>query len=368
MSEYNNKTDYSKYRVEGYPVRHKKKVPFQPILKLSRSYHESVKRIRDLEHELNGMILGDADYLELVNEAYASNIHWSVKIEGNNLSLGEVSRITALYTKGDFKEEVRGGPEQEILNHLHSFIGRNQFGLPWSMDIVCGVHSLLTKDTGTDMVPGELRTERAAVCGRDGFEYFIACQPGTIAQETESLLEWLSLTPYDEICTAALFFHEFESIHPFPDGNGRTGRTLFQILLQELGLKNSKLCKLERELLEDTETYYSLLAYTDKTADYGPLVTYFADALLRAYEEAVKAFSGKDRLKDMDEVTKTLAKKSKTVRGSTVTDACGWVPSVRDQTVRSRINMLVSMGILEKEGNTRSRVYRFKDPFKDLRG
>lgn len=70
----------------------------------------------------------------------------------------------------------------------------------------------------------------------------------------------------------------------------------------------------------------------------------------------------------MDEVTKTLAKKSKTVRGFTVTDACGWVPSVRDQTVRSRINMLVSMGILEKEGNTRSRVYRFKDPFKDLRG
>lgn len=366
MSDNNNVINYSKYKVEGYPVRHKKKDPFQPILRLSLQYHDMANRIRTLDSELDEIILGDEDYLELVNDAYSNNIHWSVKIEGNDLPLEEVRRITKLFSKGKYKDETRNGPTQEILNHLYSFFAKNDFELPWSSSTITSVHSMLMRDVDPKVIPGKIRETEMSIVDHEGFEYFIACPPGHIKPELDSLLEWLKYSPFDTICTSVLFFHEFESIHPFIDGNGRTGRTLFQILLQERGLKNSKLCKFEQELLKDTETYYTLLAYTDKTADYEPFIMYVTQSLLHAYEDTVESFEKKNRLKDLDEATKTLARKSKSVHDFTVADANSWVPTIQDQTVRSKLNYLVSIGVLEREGNTRSTRYRFNDPFKNI--
>ncbi len=367
MSINNKKIDYSKYTVEGYPVKHKKKDPFKPDLMLSREYHEMVDRIRFLDSRLDEMILSDRDYLSLVTDAYSTNIHWSVKIEGNNLPLEEVKRITKRFTEGQYGNEVRNGPTQEILNHLYSFIVKDTFQLPWTLETIVSVHKTLMMGVDPKVIPGELREHEACVKGEDGFEYFIACPPKHIVPELNSLLSWLEYSPFDPVCTSVLFFHEFESIHPFSDGNGRAGRTLLQILLQERGLKNSKLCKFDLELLKETEIYYTLLAYTDATMNYTPFIMYVAEALLRSYEEAVKLFEAKDRLKDLDEVTKTIAKRSKSFRNFSVADANSWVPTVQDQTVRSKLNQLVSYGILEKEGNTRATRYRLKDPFKEIR-
>ena len=369
MYHNNNETDYSKYVVDGYPVRHKKKDPFKPNLKLNKQYHDMVDRIRVLDSKLDNMILGDEDYLNLVIDAYSTNIHWSVKIEGNELSFDEVRRITKRFTEGNYGNEKRNGATQEILNHLYSFFAKNIFEQPWTIDVITSAHSLLMKDVESDskVIPGKFRKDIVSIIGEDGFEYFIACPPKFIEPELESLLGWLEYSPFDVVCTSVLFFHEFESIHPFIDGNGRTGRTLFQILLQERGLKNSKLCKFEYELLKDSERYYTLLAYTDRTEDYTPFITYVIEALLKAYEDAVELFETKDKLKDLDEVTKTLAKRSKLVRDFTVADAVSWVSTVQDQTVRSKLNKLVEMGILEREGNTRSTRYHFNDPFKEVR-
>jgi len=285
--------DYSAYRPAGYPVRHKRKVPFNPILRVPSIYRKIIKRIKDLDNSLGEMVLSSDNYLDLLNEAYASNIHWSVKIEGNDLPLEEVRRLTALFTSGKHKDGTAGGPQQEILNQLCLFITKNKFSLPWSPEIIKNVHTILLNNTWIDCPLGKFRTERTSVTGTNGFEYFIACPPEHIANEMDSLLEWLAASPYDEIITAALFFHEFESIHPFQDGNGRTGRTLFHILLQELGLKNSKLCKFEQKLLDPPETYYTLLAYTDASGDYGPFVMFVAESLLSAYEETFATFGEK---------------------------------------------------------------------------
>jgi len=358
--------DYSSYRPAGYPARHKKKVPFNPTLRIQPKYREIVQRIRDLDSRLGEMVLSSKDYMDLVNEAYASNIHWSVKIEGNDLPLEEVRKITALFSSGRYKEETAGGPQQEILNHLYSYIMKNRFLLPWSPEVIKNVHSALLEKTGIDCPLGEFRTERVSIVGPDGTEYFIACPPGSIEGEMNSLLEWLAVSPYDEIITAALFFHEFESIHPFQDGNGRTGRTLFHILLQELGLKNSKLCKFEQKLLDPPETYYTLLAYTDAAGDYAPFTMYVAESLLSAYEEAFAEFEERDLIKDLDESSKTIVKRAKKQNQFMVSDACKWVPGLGEQSIRQRLNALVEIGLLEKVGKTRSTTFVFLDPFRNL--
>ncbi len=125
-------------------------------------------------------------------------------------------------------------------------------------------------------------------------ELFIACPRGSVETELRSLMDWVNTSPFGDIVTATLFFHEFESIHPFEDGNGRTGRALFQALLKQLGLPNCDLCRFEEEMLSDTATYYDLLAYTDSTGNYIPLVRYVSESILCAYREAVDEFSNRD--------------------------------------------------------------------------
>ena len=278
-SDYREKLDYSRYKVDGYPVRHKEKVPFYPMLSLSQDVRRMMREIREMDRSLDDLILSGADYEELVLDAYASNIHWSTKIEGNRLTMDEVRELTRRYSNGEMKESPKG-PVQEILNHLGSMFSQGLFKQPWTMETVVDVHRILMKGVG-QTEPGRIREVEVSVTDADGFEYFIPCPAINVTRELCSLVDWANNSPFGEIVTATLFFHEFESIHPFEDGNGRTGRVLFQMLLRELGLKNCELCKFEESLLSDQETYYNLLAYTDKTGNYTPLVTYVTESLRR---------------------------------------------------------------------------------------
>lgn len=356
------KTDYGRFKMEVYPVKHKKKVPFNPSVRLNLEYRKMSDEIRNMDRRLGGMILSGDDYLELVNEAYADNIHWSVKLEGNDLPLDEVRRLTTLFTGGKVEEADRG-MGQEILNHLYSFIVEDSFELPWDLDNIKRAHKLLMDGVSKPEISGVIREKEVSVKGKDGAEYFIACPPESIVEEMDSLLEWLEESPYDEIITSVMFFHEFESIHPFQDGNGRTGRTLFQILLQELGLKNAGLCKFEQELLKTHQYYYDLLAYVDGTAEYYPLIMYFTESLLQAYRNAVDVFEKKDVLRSLDENSKMLAIRAKKARSFTLADAHSWIEPLGEQTLRMKLNELVDLGVLRKSGRTKGMRFEFNDPF-----
>lgn len=363
-SDYREKLDYSRYKVDGYPVRHKEKVPFYPMLSLSQDVRRMMREIREMDRSLDDLILSGADYEELVLDAYASNIHWSTKIEGNRLTMDEVRELTRRYSNGEMKESPKG-PVQEILNHLGSMFSQGLFKQPWTMETVVDVHRILMKGVG-QTEPGRIREVEVSVTDADGFEYFIPCPAINVTRELCSLVDWANNSPFGEIVTVTLFFHEFESIHPFEDGNGRTGRVLFQMLLRELGLKNCELCKFEESLLSDQETYYNLLAYTDKTGNYTPLVTYVTESLLHAYSEALDVFSEKDRLRGMEENTRRIALMAKDVGSFTLQDATAWV-SIGESALKKKLDDLVDAGILHKEGRTRSMRYVFSDPFADLR-
>lgn len=361
--DYDKRIDYSRFRMEMYPVKHRRKVSFDPHVRLNLEYRKMLSEIRTLDRKLGEMILSGEDYLELVEDAYADNIHWSVKLEGNNLSLDEVKKLTTLFNEGKAKE-TNPGPIQEIMNHLYSFISKGHFNLPWKMEHIIRIHKILMDGVIPQDAVGQIRTIPGAIVGTDGMEYFLACPPEHIVEEMKSLLEWLEESPYDEIVTSVLFFHEFESIHPFGDGNGRTGRTLFQILLQELGMRSAGLCKFEQKLLQNRENYYSLLAYVDGTSEYYPLVMYVTEALLSAYREAVKVFEEKDVLKNLDENSKVFAVNAKKQHSFTLEDAKSWIEPLGEQTVRSKLNELVEMGVLRKQGKTKGMRYEFNDPIR----
>ena len=361
--------NYDAYRPEYLPVRHRKKDLFSLNIRITPEYRGKISRIRSLDGLLADFMLSLNDYAELVTEAHAVNVHWSTKIEGNNLSLEEVRESSRQIMESRVRIAHNPGPKQEIINHLYSYFMGKELDMPWSSSTAEVIHRMLMTGTGENCVPGSIREkEEMEVTDGKATTTFIACPAKHVRAELDDLMEWVNESPYDPVATSVIFFHEYESIHPFTEGNGRTGRTLFHVLMQELGFRRFNLCKLEDKLLADSKIYYSLLEYTDEKEDYTPLIEYFIDCIENAYEEAVVEFSKRDLIKGMDENTRRIAIKAReSMDWFDVSEASGWVAGLSEQSVRSRLASLIEKGVLEKEGQTRSTRFRFSDPFRFLK-
>lgn len=360
------KTDYSGYRPEGFPVRHRRKVPFDPKLSLNLEYRRMIAEIRRLDGELGQCVLSDKDYTKLAGDALSDNIHWSTKVEGNTLSPEEVKVLARAFLDGRVDDDV-SPLGREIINHLIAHFSIDTFELPWTVDTVRNVHSLLMAGTNDQIDPGELRTKDVCIMADDGLELFIACPAVHVGEELDSLLKWLNNSPFDELITSVLFYHEFESIHPFLDGNGRTGRMLFQILMRRLGLRNIGLCMFERELLSDWSAYCDLLGYADATGNYAPLVMYFTESLLFAYRSAMESFGSRNQMPALDVGQRRIIDEARVRSRFTIKDVHFWIPDVSEQTLRSKLDDLVERGLVEKQGATRGLTYSFSDPFGRIR-
>ncbi len=348
----------------GYPVHHKRKVPYIPGISIP---HEDIRKnieIFHLEAELDRFILSSEDYLELVAEAFSSNIHISTQLEGNPLTKVDVKRLT----KGAFMSgSVATGntfQTQEILNHLIAYMSPH-FQTPWNLDHIKLIHEILMKGN-PEYRPGQFRKSRAVVESSTGQELFIPAPPEYIEEELQALLKWLNTggPGMYPVVSGALLFHEFESIHPFEDGNGRCGRSLFHIYLQRHGLPNSKLCFIEQNIVKDPERYYELLARTDFSQDYSALISHFMKSVHTSYSEAVERYREKDLLgSGLDETTKRILIKAKQFGNwFSLEYARHWFHQISDYVLRSRLNELVELGALLDSGSTRAKKYRFADP------
>lgn len=188
-------------------------------------------------------------------------------------------------------------------------------------------------------------------------------------EELTSLTDWANrrAVGFHPVIAATLLFHEFESIHPFLDGNGRVGRVLYHTYLRTRGLPNSHLCMVERELVGNPTLYYQVLAWADHSGGYAELVDYFSEALLRSYEGAVKRFLKKDVTDTLDETAKRILGEAKR-HGEwfRIEEACAWVDGRSKDTVRRTLNWLVDEEILETQGATKSKRYRYPDIVRKL--
>jgi Fic family protein len=358
---YNKKLDYSKFRPVGYPVRHRQKISFQPMVSVPPEYRNMVRRIRDLDHELGTLLLGSEDYMRTAIGSCSDNIFQSIKFEGSRISKEQVMERVESFMNGPSEQSTEGSGE--IFNQLQSYFSDDE-DLPWNMDTVKKIHRNLM---GNSPDSGIFRIEDMSVPGADETEYLLACPPQNIQLEMESLIEWLNSSPYDEIVTATVFFHEFESIHPFLRGSGKTGRAIFRCLLKNMGLSNCGMCRYEEEILSDRETYYNLLAYTDATGSYSALIMYITESLFSAYGKILSELRELDRSDSLDGDSRIIIRKAKEMDSFSLQEASSWLPKLGYQTLRKRIDDLIEFGILEKNGKTKSLRYSYSDPLKNVK-
>lgn len=149
------------------------------------------------------------------------------------------------------------------------------------------MHSVLLADQ-TRHTPGRWRQEAVWIGTRSDSPAgasFVAPHHTRIDALIDDVVDFSRRTDVPPLVSVALAHAQFETIHPFTDGNGRTGRALAQSLLRYRGVTQNVAVPVSAGLLADVEGYHrALMSYRDGDVD--PIIHAFADASLRAVGNA----------------------------------------------------------------------------------
>ena len=110
----------------------------------------------------------------------------------------------------------------------------------------------------------------------------IGAAPEDVADEIRELLSELQNIPNDRILRAAAYFHvKFENIHPFADGNGRTGRLAMNYFLV---INNHPPVTVHQE---DRKSYYAALEAWDERQELAPMETFLREQTTKTWEKQI---------------------------------------------------------------------------------
>lgn len=106
--------------------------------------------------------------------------------------------------------------------------------------------------------------------------------------DLEAIINEPEIIPIDPIVKMAIIHHQFESIHPFYDGNGRTGRIINVLYLIKEGLLDIPVLYLSRYIVQNKTEYYRLLQSVRDENDWEPWVIYMLEAVEKTSRETVE--------------------------------------------------------------------------------
>jgi len=165
----------------------------------------------------------------------------SSQIEGTHATLSDIYAYEA--GQEALIDEDRRQGTQEVVNYLHALthgLDTITAGEPITVGLLCEMHHrLLSGVRGDEANPGELRTSQNFIGSTPYIQdaRYVPPPPNEIPNLLEDLLEYANRdTELHPLLQVGLIHYQFETIHPFLDGNGRLGRLLISLLLQRDGL------------------------------------------------------------------------------------------------------------------------------------
>ncbi len=184
---------------------------------------------------------------------------------------------------------------QEVSNYLRAFRRvqgelRSPAGLPISVRLLCDAHRLLLDGVrGQGKQPGALRRSQNWIGGtRPGNAAFVPPPPEQVPALLAALEHFIhdAGQPLPPLVKTALVHQQFETIHPFLDGNGRIGRLLIGALLEHWGLLPEPLVYLSGYLKQHQQEYYRRLSAVRTEGDWEGWVAFFLEGVTLAAHEA----------------------------------------------------------------------------------
>lgn len=181
----------------------------------------------------------------------------SSKIEGLQVGIRQLARSESkLETGGKASATV-----QEVLGNIDAMqlaVDDASHADPLTIQHVVDIHDRLMRKAPNAHVAGRLRTDQNWIGGNDynpcGAD-FVPPPPEMVNEALEELRDAIASDEFSPLVQAALVHAQFETIHPFDDGNGRTGRALIHVVLRRRGLAKSYVPPISVVLANDKKRY-----------------------------------------------------------------------------------------------------------------
>ncbi len=296
------------------------------------------------------------------------------QIEGTQATLTDLFNVEAGFNVSNV-EDV-----EEVTNYLSAFRWvqnqlRDPNGLPISVRLLCGAHRLLLDGVrGAGKQPGELRRSQNWIGGtRPGNAVFVPPPPEHVSELLSNLEQFIHDSEFDlpAIVKVALIHAQFETIHPYLDGNGRIGRLLIAALFEHWGLLPEPIMYLSGYLKQHQSEYYRRLSAIRTEGDWQSWVNFFLEGVASAAQDAESNIISVASLVDTDR--KRLMQSSKSgVNSYRLFEMLPMMPKFTIESVRrlldtsvptatSAINELEALGIVkESTGLKKNRRYSYQ--------
>lgn len=199
------------------------------------------------------------------------------------------------------EEDLAPGVPHDDVQEVSSYVAALNHGLrrlreddfPLSLRLICEMHEvLLSKGRGSDKAPGEFRRSQNWLGGtRPGNARYVPPPPEYVIECMGELEKFLhdvpSRTP--ALMKAALVHVQFETIHPFLDGNGRLGRLLITLILCAESALKEPLLYLSLYFKQNRQEYYDCLQRVRTHGEWMGWVRFFMEGVTRTAQQAADA-------------------------------------------------------------------------------
>jgi Fic family protein len=237
----------------------------------------------------SGRLLPDPHLL--VNAYITREAVSSSRIEGTQASVTEVfdAAVTGETKRGDIRE-VRN----YVAALQHGMRRLKDDGFPISLRLIKEMHKILLTDVrGQDKTPGEFRTSQNWINSPDNRPETATFVPPPVHEMWQALDDWEKYlhdgTPrLPLLVRCALLHYQFETIHPFLDGNGRLGRLFIVLYLTDRGRLPAPLLYLSSYFDQRKSDYYDRLQYVRERGEITEWLQFFLDGVAVQANDAVE--------------------------------------------------------------------------------
>jgi Fic family protein len=318
-----------------------------------------------------GVLLPDKGlflYMYVRKEAVLSS-----QIEGTQSTLSDLLRFEAQAIEGKPIDDIR-----EVSNYVDAMMyGLDQLAtLPISLRLIRNMHErLLQSGRGQTKDPGEFRRSQNWIGGtRPGNALFVPPPPHELIPCLDALEKFIhedtpSLPP---LIKAGLLHVQFETIHPFLDGNGRLGRLLITLYLCSHNVMQQPLLYLSLHFKSRRADYYRLLQEVRENGAWEAWLEFFLDGVASTGNEAFNAATRIQALirQDREKIAAKSKAKSSTLRVHAVMQTSPFLTVAKaaartgltKPTINAAFDQLQALGLVaEVTKKRRGRVYAYRE-------
>lgn len=301
----------------------------------------------------------------LRKDALIKNAHASTAIEGNPLTLEQVSELA----RGRDIMATRKA-KTEVLNYLKVLedIPKLSEDMKITEDVILKIHRLLTKDVLESPADiGAYRNRQVVIGNRiTGVITFRPPDTKDVPILMSRFVKWLNsknVLGVNPVLVAGISHYEFVRIHPFIDGNGRTARALASLILYLRGFDTKRFFALDDYYDSDRQSYYmALQSVNQRTLDLTGWLEYFTYGValqIDKVKEKALSLSSDLKRKEMKGQKALTERQMKIVErintnGYITNKMIREALSLSDEGALKEINKLIKLDVVKPEGKGRN--------------